>query len=58
MLETISEGMSDPTGEAESSLTKADSFAEDRSSPETSPELASDHERCIQVSSAHMILQA
>ncbi len=50
MLETISEEMSEPTGEAESSLTKADSFAEDRSSPEMSPELPSDHERCIQVS--------
>ena len=53
MLETISEEMSEPTGEAESSLTKADSFAEDRSSPEASPEPPSDHERCIQVSLIH-----
>ena len=49
MLETISEEMSEPTGEAESSLTKADSFAEDQSSPDTSVGLPSDHERCIQV---------
>ena len=50
MLETISEEMSEPTGEADSSLTKADSFAEDQSSPDTSSGLPSDHERCIQVS--------
>lgn len=58
MLETISEEMSDPTGEAESSLTKADSFAEDQSSPEASPEPPSNHERCIQVSFTHMTLPA
>ena len=56
MLETISEEMSEPTGEAESSLTKADSFVEDPSSPEASPEPPSDHERCIQVSVLHVSL--
>lgn len=49
MLETISEELSEPTGEMDPGLIKADSYAEGQSSPDSCAGLPSDHDRCIQV---------
>ena len=49
MLETISEELSEPTGEIEPGLIRADSYLEGQSSPDSCAGLPSDHDRCIQV---------